>query len=178
MNAGMDGINYVIIGVGINVNQESFPEDLADKATSLYLCRDGKRDLLSEHTFTETDSVVSLEDSPSYRGKEDKQPPSTAQQAHCEKLPTAILIEAILEQFERDYEVFQKMGNLSFLLEEYNQLLVNRNQEVIIHQPEGSYQAYALGINSGGELLVRRADGREEAIFAGEVSVRGIEGYI
>ncbi|MBR6403700.1 MAG: biotin--[Eubacterium sp.] len=29
--------NYVICGIGINVNTESFPEDIADKATSLYL---------------------------------------------------------------------------------------------------------------------------------------------
>ena len=30
-------INYVLIGVGINVNIKEFPEEMADKATSLYL---------------------------------------------------------------------------------------------------------------------------------------------
>lgn len=40
------------------------------------------------------------------------------------------------------------------------------------------YNAVALGINEQGELLVRRKDGTEEAIFAGEVSVRGVYGYI
>ena len=30
-------IRYVVIGVGINVNLDGFPEELADKATSLYL---------------------------------------------------------------------------------------------------------------------------------------------
>lgn len=37
MSANVDKIHYVIIGVGINVNTESFPEEVADKATSLYL---------------------------------------------------------------------------------------------------------------------------------------------
>ena len=32
-----DMIGCAVIGVGINVNMESFPEDMADKATSLYL---------------------------------------------------------------------------------------------------------------------------------------------
>lgn len=33
-------------------------------------------------------------------------------------------------------------------------------------------------INETGELLVRKEDGEEETVFAGEVSVRGIYGYI
>ncbi len=37
MNLEKNRIREVIIGVGINVNVESFPEDLADKATSLRL---------------------------------------------------------------------------------------------------------------------------------------------
>lgn len=35
MNAQIDYIEYVVIGVGINVNQEEFPQELEDKATSL-----------------------------------------------------------------------------------------------------------------------------------------------
>mgnify|MGYP000426469660 CR=1 FL=1 len=30
-------IDYAVIGVGINVNIKEFPEEMADKATSLYL---------------------------------------------------------------------------------------------------------------------------------------------
>ena len=40
------------------------------------------------------------------------------------------------------------------------------------------FKAEALGINNGGELLVRKADGSETAVYAGEVSVRGIYGYV
>ena len=62
--------------------------------------------------------------------------------------------------------------------EEYNQLLVNRGKEVRILGGKEDYNAVALGINSEGELLVRREDGSEEAVFAGEVSVRGVYGYV
>lgn len=37
LSADMDGITYVIPGVGINVNQTSFPGELAEKATSLLI---------------------------------------------------------------------------------------------------------------------------------------------
>lgn len=37
MSANVDKINFVIVGVGINVNTEAFPDEVADKATSLYL---------------------------------------------------------------------------------------------------------------------------------------------
>lgn len=88
------------------------------------------------------------------------------------------LIEEISKEFELDYETFVKMDDLSFLQEEYNQMLVNCGREVRVLEPGNEYTAVALGINDGGELLVGKADGSEEAVFAGEVSVRGIYGYV
>ena len=37
MSLQMDEINYIVVGLGINVNIEEFPEDLSDKATSLQI---------------------------------------------------------------------------------------------------------------------------------------------
>ena len=37
MSSEMDFIHYIVTGIGINVNMDSFPEELADKATSLYM---------------------------------------------------------------------------------------------------------------------------------------------
>ncbi|HHW57237.1 MAG TPA: biotin--[acetyl-CoA-carboxylase] ligase [Clostridia bacterium] len=37
MSSEIDRINYVVIGIGVNVNCDIFPEELRDKATSLYL---------------------------------------------------------------------------------------------------------------------------------------------
>ena len=37
MSSEMEAINYIITGIGINVNNEQFPSDIADKATSIKL---------------------------------------------------------------------------------------------------------------------------------------------
>ena len=88
------------------------------------------------------------------------------------------LTEKIAEQFLADFGKFLEEKDLAFLQDEYNEMLVNRDKEVRVLQPGNEFEAVALGINQVGELLVRKMDGQEEAIFAGEVSVRGIYGYI
>ena len=42
MSAQMDYVNHIVVGIGINVNNESFPEEIAQNATSLLL-QSGKR---------------------------------------------------------------------------------------------------------------------------------------
>lgn len=87
------------------------------------------------------------------------------------------IIAAVMRRFEKNYSLFTETQNLEKMSREYNGLLVNREKEVRILGAKEEYNAYALGVNDEGELLVRREDGTEEAIFAGEVSVRGIYGY-
>ena len=133
----LDGMNigHVVVGVGVNVNEKEFPEELADKATSLYL---------------EGNKV------------EDRK----------------VLIKDILERFSEDYEHFLEEESLAFMKDEYNQMLVNCKREVRVLDPGNEYTAVAHGINEVGELLVEKADGSMEAVYAGEVSVRGIYGYV
>lgn len=88
------------------------------------------------------------------------------------------LIAEIMKHFERNYDTFLQSGDLSGIREDYNRLLVNCGKEVRILGAKEPYQALALGINNSGELLVRKQDGSEEAVYAGEVSVRGIYGYV
>ncbi len=44
----MDYINYIVIGIGINVENESFPEEIREVATSLRI-GSGKRVRESDH---------------------------------------------------------------------------------------------------------------------------------
>lgn len=37
MSAELEGIHYVVVGIGINVNMEEFPEEVRQRATSLLL---------------------------------------------------------------------------------------------------------------------------------------------
>lgn len=127
--------DYVVIGVGINANQSFFEEEIADKATSLFL-------------------------------------------ELGEKTDRAHLICRVMHYFEQVYEEFAKTWDLTGLLEEYNGYLLNKDRQVRVLDPQGDYTGTALGINKQGELLVRRSDGSLTEVYAGEVSVRGIYGYV
>ena len=80
--------------------------------------------------------------------------------------------------YEKNYEMFMKTENLSELQNRYNKLLVNINRDVCVLEPQGEYSAHSSGINEQGELIVVTSEGEEKHIFAGEVSVRGIYGYV
>lgn len=135
MRVEKGGIRDVVIGVGINANTETFPEELQGSAASLK---------------TET-------------GKSVDQP---------------ALIAAVMQKFEKDYEEFCRAGSLSPILNEYNEMLVNRGQEVRVLEPGNEYTAHSYGIDETGELQVEKEDGTRVSVFAGEVSVRGIYGYV
>ena len=92
-------------------------------------------------------------------------------------LSRAQLLDAVLQYFEQYYEVYLKTEDLSALREEYNDMLVNRERAVRVLDPLGEYEGKALGINDRGELLVQREDGICK-VSSGEVSVRGIYGYV
>lgn len=92
-------------------------------------------------------------------------------------LSRAQILGAVLQYFEQYYETFLKTEDLSVLMEEYNSMLVNRGKMVRVLDPLGEYEGTALGINDRGELLVEREDGICQ-VSSGEVSVRGIYGYV
>lgn len=94
------------------------------------------------------------------------------------KIVRAELIACIMKEFEKYYQVFLDTNDLQNLIEEYNSYLVNYNKEVVIQNGSEKLEAMAYGINKKGELLVRTKEGEEKTIMAGEVSVRGIYGYV
>lgn len=90
----------------------------------------------------------------------------------------AQIAAAVIEKFEENYEIFIQTCDLSTLQDSYNQILVNRNQQVKVLDLNHEFTGTAQGITSGGELLVRTENGKTEKIMAGEVSVRGFYGYV
>ncbi len=135
MSTEIDYINYVVTGVGINANQDIFPEELQKTATSLFI--EGKKQVRRSQ-----------------------------------------LIAAVMARYEENYETFMKTEDLSGILEAYNRVLVNCGRDVRILDPTGEYCAHASGVNERGELVVTTPEGEERRIFAGEVSVRGVYGYV
>lgn len=88
------------------------------------------------------------------------------------------LIELFAKYFEQYYDSFVQAGDLSELVDEYNSLLINVNRQVKISDTKGEFTGEALGIDDKGELLVKKEDGTVCNIIAGEVSVRGLYGYV
>ena len=94
------------------------------------------------------------------------------------KVSRGQLIVNVMKAFEARYKVFCGSRSLSGLVEEYNGMLVNKNREVRVLDPKGEFRGVSRGINEKGELLVELEDGSVTAVYAGEVSVRGVYGYV
>lgn len=138
LNTESDYIQYVVIGVGINVNNasaEEFPEEIRQTATSLKI-----------------ESGM--------------------------QMSRAILLERVLSHFEKNYDTFVSTLDLTLLKDAYEKRLLNRDAEVKVLDPKGEFTGIAKGINELGELLIEKEDGQTVSVYAGEVSVRGLYGYI
>ena len=134
MSAQFDYINHIVIGIGINVHNEDFPEEIAKTASSLYL--------------------------------------ESGQHIH-----RASLIEAFLEEFEDVYAEYLKTEDMEGLQKEYDAMLVNRGRQVRVLDPKEPFEGKAMGITKKGELIVDTWESRK-LVSSGEVSVRGIYGYV
>ena len=126
--------DYVVVGVGVNVNTKVFPEDIKGVATSLILEGAPKND------FDE-------------------------------------IIQGFCDEFNKLYSIYTETGNMSGMKDEYEALLVNKGREVCVYEDGNSLVGIAVGINVDGELLFEK-DSQIRTIRAGEVSVRGIYGYV
>lgn len=135
MNAQFDYINHIVVGIGINVHNESFPEEISQMASSLMMEAGGKR------------------------------------------FHRAQIIAETMSYFEQYYDTFLKTQDLSALVREYDELLVNRNKSVRVLDPKEPFDGKAMGITPKGELIVDTWESRK-LVSSGEVSVRGIYGYV
>lgn len=130
-----NGNAVVIMGVGINVNTEEFPEEIREIASSLKI---------------EAGKEISRE----------------------------VLIASAMKYFEGFYEQYEKTENMSLLKEPYESMLINRGKMVHVLDLKEPYSGVAKGITDAGNLMVVREDGTTCEVFSGEVSVRGLYGYV
>lgn len=84
----------------------------------------------------------------------------------------------IMEQFDTLYKHFLQEQDLAFIRNAYNRILVNYNRQVRVLDPQGEYNGIARGIEEDGRLCVERDTGELEFVYSGEVSVRGVYGYV
>lgn len=94
------------------------------------------------------------------------------------KVKRSNIIAAFSHSFKKYYEEFLKTQDLTFLIDRYNELLINKGRTVKAIYADKEIIGEALGINKKGELIIKTEDGSEMTIRAGEVSVRGLYGYV
>lgn len=91
----------------------------------------------------------------------------------------AALTARIWNRFEENYRIFTQTQDFSQLRPAYEEGLVNSGRPVHVLDPRRPFTGTALGIDDQGELLVRSdADGSVVHVGSGEVSVRGVQGYV
>ena len=91
----------------------------------------------------------------------------------------ALLTASFADHFEPLYERFLGALSMEPFRQEYESFLVSMGKRVRILDPAGEYEGTAAGIDANGALLViPDGSGAAAAISSGEVSVRGVEGYI
>ena len=129
-------VKYLVVGIGINVNNEVFSEELQDKAISLKML--------------------------------------TGQ-----NLDKKGIVEIVVKYFKQYYNQFVESENLGFMLDQYNASLVHNGVDVQIISGTDSYTGHCEGMDETGALLVRMASDNEvKKVISGEISVRGVYGYV
>ena len=128
-------LQYIVIGIGINVNQtaEDFPPELAEVGTSLHI-------------------------------------------ALGKPVSRTALAAALIGELDGMYD--RLGGDLTAELAEYRRRCVTLGRRVRILGSGMERTAEALDVDEAFGLIVRREDGTLETVRSGEVSVRGLYGYV
>lgn len=135
MSGEIDRVNYIIMGIGINVNMNSFPENIENIATSLKI------------------------------------------QAGNE-IDRKLLLAHVLNNFEVFYEAFIEKSDFSEVLNICRNKSILLGKEVKLISGNSEKSVKALDLDEDGELLVQYEDGTQGKVISGEVSVRGLYGYV
>ena len=137
MNAEMDGINYLVVGIGINANLEAddFGEELKQLATSLRI-------------------------------------------ELGNNIERKYLAAAVINELDKIYGSFVRSGNIADIMPEYRESSAVIGKQVRLLQKGSELIGKAVGINEDGQLIIELEDGTRKEVMSGEVSVRGLYGYI
>lgn len=135
--ADMDGIQFVVMGVGVNVNQREFAGELAQRATSLVNER--------------------AQDAP--------------------PIDRAALLCAYLLYMEQAMDALMKEG-LPGILQEYGSRSVTIGSRVRVIGADSEFLGMADTVDETGALLVTDESGQKRRVLSGDVSVRGVMGYV
>ena len=134
LSAEIEQVNYIVVGIGMNVKDTDFEEELKDKATSLY---------------KENYNVSRID-----------------------------IVKEILCQFEKLYLDYIEKDDKKEVLDICRQYSAIINKEIYVIKNDQKELVDCIGINEEGNLIIKNKDGNLEEIMSGEVSIRGVKGYV
>lgn len=141
-------LKYVIVGIGINVNNETFPEDISETATSIYL-----------QSGIKQDRTVILK----------------ALWQYFSEYYEQFLITKNLDFIVNEYN--QKLISLynEVYIVPFDRTYTTTNPYTV--STEGLSSVKCLGINNIGNMICQNPSGEIFTVDSGEVSVRGLNSY-
>ena len=107
----------------------------------------------------------------------DVAPMATSVWQQLQAVPSREALAAeLIRQLHRMWEAWQTEPMTWMQIYRENCVTIGQNVQLI--QNGDVRQAFVEDMDDHGALLVRLADGRKETVFSGEVSVRGMYGYL
>ncbi|NMB96725.1 MAG: biotin--[acetyl-CoA-carboxylase] ligase [Clostridiaceae bacterium] len=154
MSSEPDRVNYIVLGIGINVNHDNddFSDEIRHKATSLKILKYSDGDTHDEHDDEYTDEYSD------------------------EDIRKNDVIKAILAEFEGLYENI-KNGETDVVLNQWREASLTLGMEVKIISGNCEFWGTALDITDDGKLIVRDTNDLIHELVSGEISIRGMDGY-
>ncbi len=134
LSSEIESINYVVVGMGINVKTQEFSEDIKDIATSIY--KEGYENSRID------------------------------------------IVRNILVEFERLYSNYVEHNDKKEIMDICRKYSAIIGKNIYTIQGEDKNLVKCLDMNDDGNLLVEESDGNVREILSGEVSIRGVKGYV
>ncbi|MGL4914593.1 MAG: biotin--[acetyl-CoA-carboxylase] ligase [Romboutsia sp.] len=134
LSAEIERINYIVLGIGINVKIMEFPQEILDIATSLYK---------EEYKISRVD-----------------------------------IVRSIISEFEKLYLDYIKNDSKEKTLEICRKHSVLIGKKIYVLQGDNKELVKCLDINDKGNLIVEDQNRSKREIMSGEVSIRGVKGYV
>ena len=88
------------------------------------------------------------------------------------------IVRSVLEHLEEYYILYKQTLSLTKMIEQYKLRCINLGKEVKVLGMKKELIGTVKDINLDGQLIIETDHGEIETIFAGDVSVRGLYGYI
>lgn len=93
-------------------------------------------------------------------------------------VPRKLVAAAVLNEFEKAYEAFIASGSIKAFLDEYKSKSAVLGKEVRVISRKEEIKGLAVDISEEGHLVIKLENGALKEVMSGEVSVRGLYGYI